>query len=54
MMAKFNKVLSHMESLGVIIRVEESTDWYVDIVVVLKKTGGMHVWNTWDRSQNIL
>lgn len=43
LMDKVKQELSRMESLGVICRVEEPTDWCAGIVVVFKKTGGVRI-----------
>ncbi|XP_060798261.1 uncharacterized protein K02A2.6-like [Neoarius graeffei] len=43
LMGKVKQELSRMESLGVISRVEDPTDWCTGIVVVLKKTGAVRI-----------
>ncbi|KAL6455308.1 hypothetical protein MHYP_G00362590 [Metynnis hypsauchen] len=43
LMDKVKQELSRMESLGVICRVEEPTDWCAGIVIVPKKTGAVRI-----------
>lgn len=43
LMDKVKQELSHMESLGVVSRIEEPTDWCAGIVVVPKKTGAVRI-----------